>query len=108
MFLKKNQQGTSPRAPLFCLIYEIRRMNPIKDLMWKPLHPGEMVVVGDALRYQREGRRGESADDVYEVVKEDQHYFEIRLKPPGAPDTRKFIRYIDVGYNFQFERWSAG
>ena len=84
-------------------------MNSLENLMWKPLHPGEPVVVGDALRYQRAGRRGESADDIYEVVKEDQHYFVIGLKPPGTdspdPATRKIIRYIDVGYNFLFERW---
>lgn len=84
-------------------------MNKLKDLMWKPLHPGELVVVGDAIRYQREGRWNDAADDIYEVVKEDQHYFVIGLKPAGTtspdPATRKIVRYIDVGYNFQFERW---
>jgi hypothetical protein len=79
--------------------------------MWKNLKAGEMVMAGDIIRYLTNSYSQASPQGVYEVVKVEQHYFEIRLK--NADETipestrRKAIRYLDIGYNVQLQRWSG-
>ncbi|GGB20524.1 hypothetical protein [Puia dinghuensis] len=79
--------------------------------MWKTLKPGEPVAIGDTIRYRKNNNGVVPNGEVYQVVKEDQHYFEIC--PQGGGDVsaddihRKIIRYIDIGYNLSLERWSG-
>jgi hypothetical protein len=78
--------------------------------MWKNLKAGEMVSAGDIIRYVTNSYTQRSPQDDYEVVKVEQHYFEIRLKnaDEAVPEStrRKAIRYLDIGYNVQLQRWS--
>jgi hypothetical protein len=76
--------------------------------MWKNLKADEAVTAGDMIRYLKNDGLT-SGSEVYEVVKVEQHYFEIRLQKVDEADhesTRhKAIRYLDIGYNMQLERW---
>jgi hypothetical protein len=73
--------------------------------MWKTLQPGDIVTVGDTVRYQPNEYGRISQDLVYQVVKGEQHYFEIRQEPAIEDSRRKAIRYIDVGYAIRLEKW---
>ena len=77
--------------------------------MWKPLNNGDNVTVGDALRYRSNTNSNPVRDELYLVVKADQHYCEIiphpQDKPTAEPPSRKIIRYIDIGYNLLLEIW---
>jgi len=77
--------------------------------MWKTLKAGETVTAGDTIRYLTNSYGQTSAQEIYKVVKVEQHYFEICLQ--GADDAvpestrRKAIRFLDIGYNVQLQRW---
>jgi hypothetical protein len=79
--------------------------------MWKTLNPGESVLTGDTIRYRLGlSRFTASADILYDVVKTDQHYFEVAVRndEAGAGMTnRKIIKYTDIGYHIKLEIWSA-
>jgi hypothetical protein len=77
--------------------------------MWKNFKAGEAITAGDMIRYLKNDGLS-SGSEVYEVVKVEQHYFEIRLQDSDdavlEPTRRKVIRYIDIGYNVQLQRWN--
>jgi hypothetical protein len=77
--------------------------------MWKALNHGEMVSVGDRIRYRSKSNQPLEGE-IYLVVKTDQHYFEIVKRSDqqdqSEPPARKVVRLIDVGYNVLLERWS--
>jgi len=79
-------------------------------LMWKTLHHGEKVSIGDTLRYLLASNNLLPKDEQYLVVRIDQHYFEIvhKLSDENTiePPRRKVVRYLDIGYNVLVERWS--
>lgn len=78
--------------------------------MWKTIQPGQPVFVGDTIRHQSTGQHQVPREEVYEVVKQEQHYFEIVLQTAGTPEPedprRKVIRYIDIGYHVHLEKWT--
>jgi hypothetical protein len=75
--------------------------------MWKTLTSTQKVNRGDKIRYLYPVKK---AEDLFEVVKADEHYFEIL---PAVDDTdlpqsifsKKIVRYFDIGYNVQIELW---
>lgn len=75
--------------------------------MWKTLNNGDKVTVGDALRFGSIGNP--IRNELYRVVKADQHYFEIisqpQEKPAADPPSRKIVRYLDIGYNLLMDIW---
>jgi hypothetical protein len=78
--------------------------------MWKTLNNGDRVIAGDSIRYRLGSSRFTGSPDVlYEVVKTDQHYFEVAARTDdGTLDKtdRKIIKYMDVGYHIKLEVWS--
>jgi hypothetical protein len=79
--------------------------------MWKSLNPGEKVHAGDTVRYRSSSLFLMSyLNKIYDVVKADSHYFEIKIRDDKAdsnePD-RKVIKYMDVGYHISLEIWSG-
>jgi hypothetical protein len=78
--------------------------------MWKILKPGDKVSVGDNLRYRSNSNTQQPEAEVYEVVRTDQHYFEIVRQTEkdkvSEPPDRKAVRYTDIGYNVLLERRS--
>jgi hypothetical protein len=79
--------------------------------MWKSLDHGERVQAGDIVRY-RPGLPYLAAfrDRVFDVIKTDQHYFEVVMK--AAEDSageleRRIIKYMDIGYHIALEIWSG-
>ena len=79
--------------------------------MWKSLNPGDKVLIRDIIRYRPGTPKLISPQNkIYEVVKSEQHYFEIVPSADQAGEgepARKIIRYIDVGYNLHLEIWSG-
>ena len=97
-------------GPMYKIQFYPLRLQPgIRITMWKNLKAGETVAAGDTLRYLTNSYGQSSAQEVYEVVKVEQHYFEIRLQSEddAIADSarRKAIRYLDIGYNVQLQRW---
>ncbi|HXB45828.1 MAG TPA: hypothetical protein VNV85_17295 [Puia sp.] len=78
--------------------------------MWKSLNPGEIVLVGDTIRYKSETSDfTHSKDKIYNVVEADVHYFKIALdagKETGETSDHRIIKYMDVGYHLGFEIWT--
>jgi len=76
-------------------------------IMWKTILPGEKVTQGDSIRYQPSSSNLSYRDKVYQVVKTEQHYFEIVIKPDiedtGEDADRKIIKYMDIGYHLGLE-----
>ena len=77
-------------------------------MMWKLLNHGEMVSVGETLRFRSNSNSLLPEDQTYLVVRTDQHYFEIiekqeRRNIDESPH-RKVVRYLDIGYNVVLER----
>jgi hypothetical protein len=76
--------------------------------MWKPLTSTQRVNSGDKIRYLNPDVK--KAENLFKVVKTDEHYFEI-LPVLGDADTlqnnftKKIVRYFDIGYNIQIEVW---
>jgi hypothetical protein len=77
--------------------------------MWRALNHGDTVSVGDNIRYRSKSNQPLEGE-IYQVVKTDQHYFEIVKKTDLLDQSelppRKLVRLIDVGYNLLFERWT--
>jgi hypothetical protein len=77
--------------------------------MWKHLHPGQNVRLGDQLRYVEKSVL--HTEDIFKVVKTEQHYFQIvtevkdrHLKENYQPT--RIIRYFEIGYNVELEVWT--
>ena len=79
--------------------------------MWKSLNPGEKVHAGDTVRYRSSSLFLASyLNKIYDVVKTDSHYFEIKIRadrPDINDPDRKVIKYMDVGYHISLEIWSG-
>jgi hypothetical protein len=79
--------------------------------MWKSLNPGEKVHTGDTVRYRSGSLFLISyLNKIYDVVKTDSHYFEIKIrddKANGDEPDRKVIKYMDVGHHISLEIWSG-
>jgi len=53
--------------------------------MWKSLNPGEKVHAGDTIRYRSGSLFLMSyLNKIYDVVKTDSHYFEIKIRDEYA------------------------
>jgi len=68
------------------------------------------AIQGNTLRYQSNSNSLLLKDEVYLVIRTDQHYFEIIQKSTNEnitePQRRKVVRYLDIGYNVLVERWA--
>jgi hypothetical protein len=73
--------------------------------MWKPLHAGDYVAVGDTIRFR--GTYPGKPDDPFTVVKTDPHYFQIipAAEDPAAELRRKVVRYYEIDYYLEVEVW---
>jgi hypothetical protein len=80
--------------------------------MWKSLAFPQRVFQGDKIRFNNSPREV-NPDTLFQVVKADEHYFEVL---PIAPEcdslhdflAKKIVRYFDIGYYIQVEIWSEG
>jgi hypothetical protein len=78
--------------------------------MWKSLALPQRVLQGDKIRFNNSTREV-NADTLFQVVKADEHYFEVL---PIAPEcdsihhflAKKIVRYFDLGYYIQVEIWN--
>ena len=79
--------------------------------MWKSLNPGEKVQAGNTIRYRTSSSYLKyTLDKIYDVVKADQHYFEVEPRGNETDNNeqgRKVIKYMDVGYHISLEIWSG-
>lgn len=78
--------------------------------MWKSLSLTQKVYQGDKIRLHHATREGITPAYLFQVVKADEHYFEVL---PIAADretildlTKKVVRYFDIGYYIQIEVWA--
>lgn len=79
--------------------------------MWKSLTLAQKVYQGDTIRFNNASREGINTDTLFQVIKTDQHYFEVQ---PINQDretlqnlARKIVRYFDIGYYIQIEIWDG-
>ena len=78
--------------------------------MWKSLANTQRVFQGDKIRFNNSPREL-SADTLFQVVKADEHYFEV-LPISAECDTfehflsKKIVKYFDIGYYVQVEIWN--
>lgn len=77
--------------------------------MWKSLANTQRVFQGDKIRFNNTSRES-SADTLFQVVKADEHYFEV-LPISSENDVlqnfaKKIVRYFDIGYYIQIEIWN--
>jgi hypothetical protein len=77
--------------------------------MWKSLANTQRVFQGDKIRFNNSPREF-NTDTLFQVVKTDEHYFEVL---PIAPESdtlhnlaKKIVRYFDIGYYIQIEIWN--
>lgn len=79
--------------------------------MWKSLESGERVQMGDIVRYRPDmSHFAAFRDRVFAVIKIDQHYFEVAVKPvEGKTEERDrtIVKYMDVGYHIALEIWEG-
>jgi hypothetical protein len=79
--------------------------------MWKSMNPGDKVLEGDTIRYRSGSAPSlSSPDKIFDVVKTEQHYFEVVARPARQHDDdadRRIIKYMDVGYHLSLEIWSG-
>ena len=78
--------------------------------MWAVLQPGQDVQAGDLLRFTNFYSTLLNDDNLFEVVKTEQHYFEIitaqqKEKLKESFIGRKIIKYFDIGYHICLEIW---
>jgi hypothetical protein len=77
--------------------------------MWKTVNPGDKIAIGDTVRYQPSDYHLSYKEKIYQVVKTEQHYFEIIVKPDqqniSDNSSRRIIKYIDIGYHMGVEVW---
>lgn len=74
--------------------------------MWRPLNTGELVTVGDKIRFIN--TYPGKPKDPFKVVKTESHYFQI--VPAGtarSEDERrsKVVKYYEIGYYLKVEVW---
>ena len=77
--------------------------------MWKSLANTQRVFQGDKIRFNNSPREF-NTDTLFQVVKADEHYFEVL---PIAPESdplqnlaKKIVKYFDIGYYIQIEIWN--
>ena len=77
--------------------------------MWKSLAFTQRVYQGDKIRFNQNHPAVNNFENLFEVVKADEHYFEIL---PITSDVeafhnlaKKIVRYFDIGYYLQIEIW---
>jgi hypothetical protein len=77
--------------------------------MWKSLAFTQRVCQGDRIRFNQTYPAGYNLENLFEVVKADEHYFEVL---PITSDVealhnlaKKIVRYFDIGYYLQIEIW---
>ena len=77
--------------------------------MWKSLVFTQRVYQGDRIRFNQTHPAVNNLENLFEVVKADEHYFEIL---PVTSDVealhnlaKKIVRYFDIGYYLQIEIW---
>jgi len=58
--------------------------NPYLNSMWKTINPGEKVSLGAIVRYQPSTYNSSYKEQIYQVVKTEQHYFEIIARPDNG------------------------
>jgi len=79
--------------------------------MWKTLFPGEKVHPGDSIRYRSHLSYFKAyLGKVYQVMRADQHYFEMASgdDPATSPEQDiRVIKYMDVSYHITLEIWSG-
>jgi hypothetical protein len=81
--------------------------------MWQRLNSVDEIHLGDQLRYQTGDLKKDSQSDdpVFQVVKREQHYFEIipkffaEFNREHEEIVKRIIRNIDIGYYFRLELW---
>jgi hypothetical protein len=78
--------------------------------MWKHLHPGQNVSLGDQLRYVDKSVL--HTENVFKVVKTDQHYFEIATdvkegRATGNYLPKRIVKYFEIGYIVDLEVWTG-
>jgi len=78
--------------------------------MWKSLANTHRVFQGDKIRFNNAPREL-STGNLFQVVKTDEHYFEvcpITQEHDSLLDllTKKIVRYFDIGYYVQIEIWN--
>ena len=78
--------------------------------MWTALNHGERVSVGDTIRFRSRANSQLMEAETLVVIKTDQFYFEVVRKADHhdgiEQQGRRFVRYIDIGYNVLLERWT--
>jgi hypothetical protein len=77
--------------------------------MWKSLAFTQRVCQGDRIRFNQTFPAGHNLENLFEVVKADEHYFEV-LPVTSDVETlhslaKKIVRYFDIGYYLQIEIW---
>lgn len=82
--------------------------NPKSRTMWKSLAFTQRVYQGDKIRFNAHPA-GNNFENLFEVVKTDEHYFEV-LPITSDVETlhnlaKKIVRYFDIGYYLQIEIW---
>jgi hypothetical protein len=77
--------------------------------MWKSLAFTQRVYQGDKIRFNQSHPAVNNLENLFEVVKTDEHYFEVL---PVTSDVealqnlaKKIVRYFDIGYYLQIEIW---
>jgi hypothetical protein len=77
--------------------------------MWKSLAFTQRVYQGDRIRFNQTHPAVNNHENLFEVVKTDEHYFEVL---PITSDVealhnlaKKIVRYFDIGYYLQIEIW---
>lgn len=82
---------------------DFKTTNPI--IMWRNLQTGEMVSVGDIIRFTSiyPGR----FKDPFTVVKAEPHYFQIAPNDDNETDDRRkrVVKYYEIGYYLKVEVW---
>lgn len=79
--------------------------------MWKSLTSTQKVNSGDKIRYLYPNMQ--NAESFYQVIKTDEHYFEVLPAIADADPvknlfSKRIVRYFDLGYNIQIEVWQEG
>ena len=79
--------------------------------MWKSFNTGDKVLEGDTIRYRLGSTHPlSSLDKIFDVIKTEQHYFEIVVRNGQIcydEEDRRIIKYMDVGYHINLEIWSG-
>jgi hypothetical protein len=79
--------------------------------MWKSFNTGDKVLEGATIRYRLgPSHPFSSVEKIFDVIKAEQHYFEIVARSgqeSGDEEDRRIIKYMDVGYHINLEIWSG-